>query len=69
MLRTGVSARVFRSVAEEQRAEHDYWRALGPADRLSMMWQLAIDAWAFTGQSGAESRLPRSLVSVHRRER
>jgi hypothetical protein len=60
---------VFRSFDEEQRAEHDYWRALAPADRLAMMWQLALDAWSFTGQPGAESRLPRSVVRIHRRER
>ncbi|MFN8060429.1 MAG: hypothetical protein U0Q12_14845 [Vicinamibacterales bacterium] len=69
MSREGISARVFRNVDEEQRAERDYWQALGPSDRLAMMWQLTIDAWAFTGQAVAESRLPRTVVHVHRRER
>ena len=40
-----------------------------PAERLGMMWQLTLDAWAFTGQPLAESRLPRHLVRVQRRER
>src|SRR5688572_9969851 len=40
-----------------------------PAQRLSMMWQLALDAWAFKGESLAESRLPRHVVCVVRRRR
>ena len=39
-----------------------------PAQRLEMMWQLALDAWAFKGDSLAESRLPRHAVSIQRRE-
>jgi hypothetical protein len=37
-----------------------------PAERLSMMWQLALDAWTFKGEALAESRLPRHVVSVRR---
>ena len=40
-----------------------------PAQRLGMMWQLALDAWAFKGESVAESRLPRHVVRVVQRER
>jgi len=36
------------------------------AERLDMMWQLTIDAWAFAGESLAESRLPRHIVRVRR---
>ena len=38
------------------------------AERVGMMWQLTLDAWAFTGQPIAESRLPRHFVRVLRRE-
>lgn len=38
------------------------------AERTEMMWQLAVDAWAFTGDFDAESRLPRHVVRVVRRE-
>jgi 5,10-methylene-tetrahydrofolate dehydrogenase/methenyl tetrahydrofolate cyclohydrolase len=31
------------------------------------MWQLALDAWAFKGDSDAQSRLPRHVVRVVRR--
>ena len=37
-----------------------------PAERIDMMWQLACDAWAFTGNFDAESRLPRHVVRVIR---
>jgi len=60
-------ARVFRNFADEARAEQQYWRSLSAAERLGMMWQLTLDAWAFTGDGGAESRLPRHIVHVHRR--
>jgi hypothetical protein len=40
-----------------------------PAERLSMMWQLALDAWTFKGEVLAESRLPRHVVRLHRGKR
>ena len=39
------------------------------ADRLAMMWQLTLDAWALTGLDDAESRLPRHIVRVQRQGR
>jgi hypothetical protein len=39
------------------------------AERWAMMWQLALDAWAFKGEPVAESRLPRHIVRVLRRGR
>ena len=51
---------------------------LSPSERVGMMWALAVNAWTFAhagGASGitrpfdAESRLPRHIVSVQRRER
>jgi hypothetical protein len=40
-----------------------------PSERLSMMWQLALDAWAFMGEPLAESRLPRHVVRIVQRGR
>ena len=39
-----------------------------PAERLQMMWQLTLDAWAFKGEPVVELRLPRHIVRVLRRE-
>jgi hypothetical protein len=37
------------------------------AQRLEMMWPLALDAWAFKGEPVVEQRLPRHLVRIYRR--
>lgn len=38
------------------------------ADRVSMMWQLACDAWAFKGEpQNAESAFQRNVVRVIRK--
>jgi hypothetical protein len=48
--------------------KHDDLRSTTPAQRLEMMWQLTLDAWAFKGEPVAELRLPRHIVRVLRRE-
>ena len=40
-----------------------------PAERIAMMWQLALDAWDFMGEPVVEPRLPRHVVRVVRRKR
>ena len=39
-----------------------------PAERWAMMWQLALDAWAFKGEPVAEPGLHRHIVRVFRRK-
>jgi hypothetical protein len=39
-----------------------------PEERWAMMWQLALDAWAFKGEPVAESKLQRHIVRVFRRK-
>jgi hypothetical protein len=53
------------SKLEEQGQENDLLTST-PAERLAMMWQLALDAWAFKGDPVAEPRLPRHVVRVVR---
>ena len=38
------------------------------AERWAMMWQLALDAWAFKGKLIAEPKLQRNIVRVYRQE-
>ena len=52
----------------QEQDTHDDIRSTTPAQRLAMMWQLALDAWAFKGEAVAELRLPRHIVRVLRRE-
>lgn len=51
----------------DQGKEQDL-RTTTPAQRLQMMWQLALDAWAFNGEPLAELRLQRHVVRLFRRE-
>jgi hypothetical protein len=50
----------------EEQTDHSDFIATEPAERMQMMWQLAFDAWAFKGESIAESRLPRHIIPSQR---
>lgn len=53
------------SKLEEQDSIDDL-RSTTPAQRLEMMWQLTMDAWAFKGEPVDGSRLVRDVVRVIR---
>jgi len=55
---------VRRSTLAEQGREDDL-RGTTMEQRLKMMWQLALDAWAMKGEP-VEPRLPRHIVRVIR---
>jgi hypothetical protein len=38
-----------------------------PAERMGMVWQLTLDAWAFMDPTGAKSEFQRHVVRVERR--
>lgn len=40
-----------------------------PAERLSMVWQLTLDAWAFADPANAEREFQRHVERVERRGR
>ena len=44
-------------------------RAMTPVERIEMMWQLALDAWAVMGTSIRDPRVPRNVVRVIRKGR
>jgi hypothetical protein len=48
--------------------ETDNLKKKTPEERWAMMWQLALDAWAFKGETVAEPRLQRHIIRVYRRE-
>jgi hypothetical protein len=66
MSRKNVRIRI--SSLAEQGSERDFLD-MTPAQRLGVMWQLAVDAWALMGEPVVESRLPRHVVRVIRGER
>ena len=51
--------------ADEQEDDTDVLNTT-PAERIAMMWQLTLDAWAFTGEPLDESRLPRHIIHILR---
>lgn len=63
MSRRNVTVRVRRLHDPDEHAEI---AAMTPAERIELMWQLAVDAWAFKGEPVGESRLPRHVVRVVR---
>jgi hypothetical protein len=56
------------NLREQDRADIQDLSKTTPAERLEMMWQLTLDAWAFKGEPVAELRLPRHIVRVLRSE-
>lgn len=49
--------------------DEDDLRGTTMAERIEMMWQLAVDAWSFQEGFDVESRLPRHVVRIERRGR
>lgn len=49
-----------------QQGQEDDLRGTTVEERFNMMWQLALDAWAFKGEPVVEQRLPRHVVRVIR---
>ncbi len=54
---------------KDQDGVMDDLRDTTPAERVGMMWQLTVDAWAFMGEDVAEQRLQRDVERVIRRRR
>jgi hypothetical protein len=59
---------VRKTSLRDQGREHDL-DGTTPAERIGMMWQLTLDAWAMMGQPVVEPRLPRHVVRIVRGRR
>jgi hypothetical protein len=57
---------VRKSTLSEQGREDDLADA-SMEQRIGMVWQLTVDAWAMKGEDVTEQRLLRHVVSVKRR--
>ena len=60
--------RVFNLSAQDESDKQDLSKTT-PAERLQMMWQLTLDAWAAKVEPVTEPRLQRNIICVLRRER
>ncbi len=52
----------------EQEDAGDLRNITTPEERWAMMWQLALDAWAFKGEPVAEPKLQRHIVRLFKRK-
>jgi hypothetical protein len=58
--------RRLRVTTLSQQGREDDLRGTTAEERFNMMWQLAVDAWAFKGEAVVDERLPRHVVRVIR---
>ncbi len=61
-----------RSVARKSSLQEQNYHAMiyhtSPSERMGMVWQLTLDAWAFTDPTSAKSEFQRHVVRVVRHE-
>lgn len=65
---TDANRRIVRKSTLAEQGKEDDLRDTTAEERLKMMWQLALNAWAMKGEK-VEPRLPRHVVRVIRRGR
>jgi hypothetical protein len=63
-----LESRKVRVLKLQEQDKYDDLRSTTPAQRLEMMWQLTLDAWAFKGEPISEDDLQRNVVRVIRLE-
>ena len=67
-----MTARIVRVTKRSLHDEDDPLRAhenLTPSERVALVWELTLQAWAIQGRGDAEPRLARHIVRVYRRGR
>jgi len=62
---TDANRQIVRKSTLAEQGKEDDLRDTTAEQRLKMMWQLALDAWAMKGEK-VEPRLPRHVVRVIR---
>jgi hypothetical protein len=63
----GMTARVFRSHADADSHDIEFWRQLSPADRVLQVWRLSVEQWRLSGRWRDERGLRRSVAHLYRR--
>jgi hypothetical protein len=64
--REGITVRVFRSHAEEEAADREWWRQIPPDERVELAWRLSEDLYRIAGKFPDDVRLRRSVASIRR---
>lgn len=64
--RPGVTARVFGSFSEHDRADAEYWAGMSADVRVMQAWKLSLEQWQLQGHPPHEPGLCRSVAIVRR---
>ena len=66
---TRAPIQVERRHQQDHDGTDDVYADFSPAERVGMMWRLALDAWAFIDNDTPQPRLSRRVVVLQRRAR
>jgi hypothetical protein len=62
---TGTS-RVVTLHGDDGSFDREFWARIPPAERLALVWDMALDAQEWRGQSAGQSRLQRRVCRLER---
>jgi len=65
--RRPVTVRVFRSFAEHEAADREYWKQLTPTQRLDLTLELSEELYRLKGEVPDEPGICRSVTRLYRR--
>ena len=65
--REGISARVYRSAAEQDADDPQWWLQIPPAERVLLCWRLSEEQYRMKGEFPDEPNLCRTITSLRRR--
>jgi hypothetical protein len=46
--------------------DREFWKRIPPAERMALVWDMALEAQEWRGQGGGQSRLQRSVCRLER---
>ena len=61
-----IHVRIFRSHAEADAADREFWERIDPVERVADTWRLSEELWRLKGQFNDEPGLCRSVARVRR---
>jgi hypothetical protein len=64
--RNRMQVRVYRSFADHDRDDAQYWAAMSVEERVLQVWRLSEAQWRMRGEFPDASGLPRSVARVQR---
>jgi len=62
-----VTVKRYRSAAEADRDDLQYWQQLSEGERVLQVWRLSVEQWTLRGEPPDEPGLCRSVARIHRR--